>query len=50
MVAQEFIGTHRNASVLGEFPGEFLEHTVEQAVKSGNSTVPKLLTDGRWKR
>ena len=48
MSARAFIGQFRKASVLGEFPAEFLDQTVEQALTSGDSTVRKLLTDGRF--
>jgi hypothetical protein len=50
MSVQEFIAQFRSASVLREFPGEYLDQTVEQALKAGDSTVRKLLTDGRWAR
>ena len=29
-------------------PGQFLNQTVEEALKSGNTTIRKLLTDGRF--
>jgi len=50
MTVQDFIAQYRNASVLREFPGEFLDQTVEQALRAGDSTVRKLLTDGRFAR
>lgn len=28
--------------------GEFINQTVEEALKNGNSTIRKLLTDGRF--
>jgi len=49
MTVQDFIGKFRNGEVNRKFPGEFKDQTVEEALKSGNSTVRKLLTDGRWK-
>ncbi|HVF06821.1 MAG TPA: hypothetical protein VNA20_18435 [Frankiaceae bacterium] len=49
MIVQEFISQFREASIRGEFPGEYLTVTVEQALLDGDSTVRKLLTDGRWK-
>ncbi|GEL95436.1 hypothetical protein [Cellulomonas composti] len=50
MTVQDYIGQFRDAKVLREFPGEYLDQTVEQALKAGDSTVRKLLTDGRWSR
>ena len=29
-------------------PGVFINQTVEEALKKGNSTIRKLLTDGRF--
>lgn len=49
MTVLEFVGKHRDARILREFPGEFLNQTVEEALTAGNSKVRKLLTDGRWR-
>ncbi|MEP6695314.1 MAG: putative T7SS-secreted protein [Pseudonocardiales bacterium] len=49
MTVQDFIGKFRNAEVNRVFPGEYKGQTVEDALRSGDSTVRKLLTDGRWK-
>ena len=48
MDVQSFVSAFREAKVLRMLPGDVLNMTVEQALKSGNSTVRKLLTDGRW--
>lgn len=45
---ESFISAYRKPSVRGKLPGEFLNLTVEEALKSGNTTVRKLLTDGRF--
>ena len=50
MPVQDFVSEYRNAKILRELPGEYLGMTVEDALRSGNSTVRKLLTDGRWSR
>jgi len=50
MPVQDFIAQYRNAGILQKIPGEYLGQTVEQALMSGDSTVRKLLTDGRWGR
>jgi RHS repeat-associated protein len=44
----EFISRFRAASIRRKFPGEFLSQTVEQALRSGNPTVRKLLTSREW--
>ncbi len=44
----DFIGQFRKASVKNEFPSEFFGMTVEEALKSKNSTVRKLLLDNRF--
>lgn len=46
----DFIGEFRQGSIRREFPSEFMNMTVEDALKSGNSKVRKLLTDGRFVR
>jgi RHS repeat-associated protein len=43
-----FISNFRSPKIRGKIPGEFLDQTVEQALRSGNSTVRKLLTDNRF--
>ena len=48
MSVQEFISEFRDASVLRKFPSEELDSTVEDALRGGDSTVRKLLTDGRF--
>jgi flagellar hook-basal body complex protein FliE len=55
MTCRDFIAQHRRGSVLGEFPGEYLDVTVEQALRdvasgTADSVVRKLLVDGRWRR
>lgn len=42
----EFISQLRKGSIRREFPGEFLDLTVEEALLGGNSTVRELLTSG----
>jgi hypothetical protein len=39
---------YRKASIKAELAGEFLPQTVEEALKSGNTTVWKLLFDNRF--
>jgi hypothetical protein len=48
VTVESFISQYRKASIRSEMPGEFLNQTIEDALKSGNSTVRKLLTDGRF--
>ena len=48
MSVQDFISKFREASVRGAMPGEFMQQSVESALRSGNTTVRKLLIDGRW--
>ena len=43
-----FISTYRKSSIRAEVPSEFINQTVEEALKNGNSTIRKLLTDGRF--
>lgn len=43
-----FISQFRKPSIRSELPGEFLDQTVEEALRSSNTTVRKLLTDGRF--
>ena len=43
-----FILTYRESSIRAEVPSEFINQTVEEALKNGNSTIRKLLTDGRF--
>jgi len=45
---ESFISQFRKPSIRAEFPGEFLKGTVEEALKSGNTTVRKLLIDTRF--
>lgn len=37
-----------NPQIRSEIPGEFLNQSVEKALKSGHTTIRKLLTDGRF--
>jgi RHS repeat-associated protein len=45
---ESFISTYRRSSIRSEIPGEFLNKSVEEALKSGNTTIRKLLIDGRF--
>ena len=45
---ESFISKYRKSSIRSEIPGQFLNQTVEEALKSGNTTIRKLLTDGRF--
>jgi hypothetical protein len=45
---ESFISKYRKGSIKAEFPAEFLDQTVEKALRSGNTTVRKLLTDKRF--
>jgi hypothetical protein len=48
MSVADFVAQFRKASVLRELPGEFLAQTVEEALRSGDSTVRKLLISGEY--
>jgi hypothetical protein len=48
LTVQEYVSRFRQASVRSQLPGEFLDQTVEQALRSGNSTVRKLLVSGEY--
>ncbi|MEB3073932.1 hypothetical protein [Capnocytophaga gingivalis] len=43
-----FISTYRESSIRAEVPSEFINQTVKEALKNGNSTIRKLLIDGRF--
>ncbi|MES5484933.1 RHS repeat-associated core domain-containing protein [Bradyrhizobium sp. INPA03-11B] len=43
-----FIAQNRLAGILREFPGQYLNKTVGQALQEGGSTVRKLLLDSRF--
>ncbi len=45
---ESFISTYRKSSIRAEIPGQYLNQTVEEALRSGNTTLRKLLTDGRF--
>jgi RHS repeat-associated protein len=45
---ESFINTYRKGSIKSVFPAEYLDKTVEEALKSGNTTVRKLLIDSRF--
>jgi hypothetical protein len=48
LTVDQFISEFRKASVRSEMPGEALPMTVEEALRAGDTTVHKLLTDGRF--
>ena len=48
MRVDAFISAFRRAGIRGEFPAEFLEMTVEDALRSRHATVRKLLIDRRF--
>ena len=48
MKVADFIGAARKGGIKGEFPAEYLNKTVGEALQSGGTTVRKLLTDSRW--
>lgn len=48
LTVQEFISAHRQGGIKEVFPEEYLESTVKEALKSGDTTVRKLLTDNRF--
>jgi RHS repeat-associated protein len=50
MTVQEYIGKFRKGSVLRKFPTDMLGGTVEEALRTGDSTVRKLLTDRRFSK
>jgi len=45
---ESFISRFRKSSIRREFPKEFLNETIEDALESGNTTVRKLLTNGKY--
>lgn len=45
---ESFISTYRKSSIRSEVPGQFMNQTVGEALNSGNTTIRKLLTDGRF--
>jgi RHS repeat-associated protein len=45
---ESFISKYRTPSIRSKLPGEFLNLTVEEALRSGNTTVRKLLIDSRF--
>lgn len=48
MNVDKFISTFRQGSIRGVFPSQFLQMSVREAIASGDSTVRKLLTNGRF--
>ena len=48
MRVDAFISAFRRAGIRQEFPAEFLEMTVEEALRQRDSTVRKLLLDRRF--
>ena len=48
MRVDAFISAFRRAGIRQEFPAEFLEMTVEEALRRRDSTVRKLLLDRRF--
>lgn len=48
MKCKDFIASYRKASINAEFPSEYLELTVQQALDADKSKVRKLLIDGRF--
>ena len=48
MRVDDFISTFRRAGIRQEFPAEFLEMTVEEALRRRDSTVRKLRLDRRF--
>ena len=45
---KSFIAKNREGSINREFPSEFLNFSVEEALRQGGTKVRKLLTDGRF--
>jgi len=43
-----FISSFRSPKIRQKIPGEFLDQSVESALRSKNTTVRKLLTDNRF--
>ena len=48
MTAESFIGKFRAGNLKSVFPSDFLKKTIREGLLSGDSTVRKLLTDGRF--
>lgn len=44
----DFISKFRKPTIRAKIPGEFLDQTVDEALRSGNTTVRKLLIDNRF--
>ena len=48
MPVRSYIAQYRAASIVRMFPGEFLDSTIGDVLKSGNTTARKLLTENRF--
>jgi len=48
MKVVDFIGKFRRGNIKAVFPSEFLKKTIEDALKSRDTTVRKLLTDSEY--
>jgi hypothetical protein len=48
MTVSDYIGRFRKGSINRVFPGEFLDKTIEDALRTGGSDVRKLLIDRRF--
>lgn len=48
MTVKDFVAQFRQAKILRELPAEFLDQSVEAALRSKDPRVRKLLTDGRF--
>ena len=48
MQVTDYISKYRKASIRSEFPSEYLNMTVDEALRCGGSKVSKLLVDGRF--
>jgi hypothetical protein len=50
MKVTDFIGRFRKGGIREVFPSEFMDKTIDEALRLAGSTVRKLLTDGRFVR
>ena len=50
LTVQEYLSKFMNGNAGRRMPGEYLDMTVKEALESGNSTVRKLITAGRFQK
>jgi hypothetical protein len=50
MTVQEYASTFLRGKTAQRIPGEFLNMTVKEALETGNTTIRKYLTSGRFQK